>query len=274
MYRPSVTIAVAAVVLTFAGRGSSAGANPALDASLERALDRLVAAYPDALERIDGGDLVWRDGTRMKIDDGLGPKRTETDLDHASILDMVRDPYPAGSALTPPASGAEPGRARNQAFFVKLYGDCEKGGVAANLGDVPWLPGHGGTVLKFNARHGAATHLSAVSARLDKLPLQFVPYLMPPAGSYNCRAIAGSGRRSAHGYGIAVDIALKHAHYWRWSKPEPGGGLAYHNEIPPEIVAAFEAEGFIWGGRWSHYDTMHFEYRPELVPAGSPPPKP
>ncbi|MDD5211432.1 MAG: M15 family metallopeptidase, partial [Sulfuricurvum sp.] len=23
--------------------------------------------------------------------------------------------------------------------------------------------------------------------------------------------------------------------------------------------------GFIWGGRWYHYDTMHFEYRPELL---------
>jgi hypothetical protein len=26
----------------------------------------------------------------------------------------------------------------------------------------------------------------------------------------------------------------------------------------------FEAERFIWGGKWYHYDTMHFEYRPEL----------
>jgi hypothetical protein len=24
--------------------------------------------------------------------------------------------------------------------------------------------------------------------------------------------------------------------------------------------------GFIWGGYWYHYDTMHFEYRPELLP--------
>ena len=23
--------------------------------------------------------------------------------------------------------------------------------------------------------------------------------------------------------------------------------------------------GAIWGGRWFHYDTMHFEYRPELI---------
>ena len=32
----------------------------------------------------------------------------------------------------------------------------------------------------------------------------------------------------------------------------------------------FEKHGFIWGGRWYHYDTMHFEYRPELVGAVAP----
>ena len=38
----------------------------------------------------------------------------------------------------------------------------------------------------------------------------------------------------------------------------------WRNRFPQAIVDAFEAEGFIWGGRWYHYDTMHFEYRPEL----------
>jgi hypothetical protein len=42
------------------------------------------------------------------------------------------------------------------------------------------------------------------------------------------------------------------------------------NRIPLEIVAIFERHGFIWGGKWSHYDTMHFEYRPELLDAGQP----
>jgi hypothetical protein len=39
----------------------------------------------------------------------------------------------------------------------------------------------------------------------------------------------------------------------------------YKNQIPLEIVKIFEKYGFIWGGRWYHYDTMHFEYRPELL---------
>ena len=37
------------------------------------------------------------------------------------------------------------------------------------------------------------------------------------------------------------------------------------NKIPFEIVEIFERHGFIWGGKWYHYDTMHFEYRPELL---------
>jgi hypothetical protein len=32
-----------------------------------------------------------------------------------------------------------------------------------------------------------------------------------------------------------------------------------------EIVDIFERHGFIWGGKWYHFDTMHFEYRPELL---------
>ena len=41
--------------------------------------------------------------------------------------------------------------------------------------------------------------------------------------------------------------------------------LALQTAYPREIVAAFEAQGFIWGGKWYHYDIMHFEYRPELL---------
>jgi hypothetical protein len=35
--------------------------------------------------------------------------------------------------------------------------------------------------------------------------------------------------------------------------------------MPREIVEIFERHGFIWGGKWYHYGTMHFGYRPELI---------
>lgn len=32
-----------------------------------------------------------------------------------------------------------------------------------------------------------------------------------------------------------------------------------------KIVEVFEKHGFIWVGSWYHFDTIHFEYRPELI---------
>jgi hypothetical protein len=119
--------------------------------------------------------------------------------------------------------------------------------------------------LKVTAINGVASRLDAISRELDELPARFDVYLAPSAGTYNCRPIAGTSQLSAHGYGIAIDIALRHADYWRWSKSTAGGQLPYRNAIPLEIVRIFEKHGFIWGGAWYHYDTMHFEYRPELL---------
>ena len=251
---------IATVLLWVAGAIAPAIGQPAPDARLQ-----LLAAYPDALLAIEGNTLVWRDGTRMAIDDGAGDKAFHAWLANPDIKDMLAKPYPAGAPLSVAAVNDDPGRARNAAFFDKLYGDCTKGEVSANLVDVVWLPRKFGKAVKMNARHGAAGHLRAVSARLDALPASFDAFLIPPAGAYNCRTIAGTDRVSAHGHGIAIDIAVRHAHYWRWTAQRPGP-VIYRNTIPPEIVAAFEAEGFIWGGRWHHYDTMHFEYRPELAP--------
>jgi hypothetical protein len=34
--------------------------------------------------------------------------------------------------------------------------------------------------------------------------------------------------------------------------------------MPSAVVAAFEHQGLVWGGKWLFFDTMHFEYRPEI----------
>jgi hypothetical protein len=34
---------------------------------------------------------------------------------------------------------------------------------------------------------------------------------------------------------------------------------------PKEIVRIFEKNNFVWGGKWVHFDMMHFEYRPEII---------
>src|SRR5919197_6158796 len=41
----------------------------------------LIRAYPDFLDRSEENDLVWKDGTRMRIDDGKGAKTFDALLD-------------------------------------------------------------------------------------------------------------------------------------------------------------------------------------------------
>jgi hypothetical protein len=90
-------------------------------------------------------------------------------------------------------------------------------------------------------------------------------YVENPGGTFTWRHIDGTDRLSAHCFGIAVDINIKYSHYWKWDLKDPEDEYHYANRIPVEIVEIFEKYGFIWGGKWYHYDTMHFEYRPELL---------
>ena len=46
---------------------------------------------------------------------------------------------------------------------------------------------------------------------------------------------------------------------------DQGAEPVWKNQMPAAIIRVFEKHGFIWGGYWYHFDTMHFEYRPELL---------
>ena len=218
----------------------------------------LVRAYPEALLGYDGPNLVWRDGTRLPLGPSHPGRLTPEELPNPSILDQLAVPYPAGAPPLPPES--DPGRLRNTAFFDKMYGDCRAGQVAPNLVRIVWLPASWGHEISITRVNGVDRQLEAVSRELDALPPEDKKYLYPIGGTYNCRAIAGSDQTSMHAWGAAIDLNTAYSDYWRWSRSG-----AYRNRIPPEIVAVFERHGFIWGGRWSHFDTMHFEYRPELL---------
>ena len=66
------------------------------DEPLGDALARLVKAYPDFIDRIEGNELVWKDGTHMRIDDGQGAKAFEAMLERPDIKDMFAMTYPTG----------------------------------------------------------------------------------------------------------------------------------------------------------------------------------
>jgi len=233
-------------------------------AGQQAALVALVRAYPDFLAGYDATDLIWRDGTRMPLSDGQPAKSFDEMLRHGSILDQMRLPYPAGPIAAAVGPNDDPGRIRNRVFFDKMYGGCWKGEVAPRLVPVVWLPHSWGRTIRITSVNGVADRLAAVSEELDALPDALKRYAYPPAGTYHCRTVADTGEPSMHAWGAAIDINTAHADYWLWHRSAIGA-VGQVNQIPAEIIAIFERHGFIWGGKWSHYDTMHFEYRPELL---------
>lgn len=221
-------------------------------------LDRLVRAYPDALSGHDANVIIWRDGTKMPV--GKLHASFDERLRNASILDQMLLPYPKGPLAHPPGQEDDPGRFRKEAFFDKMYGNCAKGEAQKHLVTITWLPKSWGGHLRVTSINGVAEKLRAVSAEIEALPAKLRKYAFPSAGTFNCRAVKDTGRRSMHAYGAAIDLNVAFSDYWLWRPHAP-----YRNKIPYAIVEIFERHGFIWGGKWGHYDTMHFEYRPELL---------
>lgn len=220
---------------------------------------RLVQAYPAQLAGVRGDSLLWKDGTRQPLTRSPAPDYVGR-LNTAGLLDQLDARYPACAAVAPPAWNSDPGRLRNGAFFGKLYGPSAAQ-VRANLEEVNWF----GQRLQVTRVGGAAASLRVIARELAGHP-ELLPYAKPSAGTFSWRTIAGTERRSLHAYGAAIDLNTRFSAYWKWNGYREGQkGIAYRNRMPPALVRIFEAHGWIWGGRWYHYDTMHFEYRPELA---------
>jgi hypothetical protein len=230
---------------------------------IEHHLRKLMAAYPTVIDRFDSQFVYLKDGTKYPISDRNTHKTFSELLARPDIDDMFYTKYPAGETPTEPSENVDPGRVRFMPLFVAMYGDCKKGEVENRLRTIQWLPRHGGQTVRVTQINGVDRALEAVSEEIDQLAPKLVAYAIPVAGTYKCRFVAGTNNRSMHAYGAAIDLNVRRSDYWRWR-----GRLAHpvwRNRMPYEIVKIFEKHGFIWGGRWYHYDTMHFEYRPELI---------
>ena len=92
-------------------------------------------------------------------------------------------------------------------------------------------------------------------------------------GGWSWRDIALTESRSFHSYGAAIDL-LPDSYggletYWVWAARTNSEwwNIPYTKRIHPpnEVIKVFESFGFVWGGKWRYFDTMHFEYRPEIL---------
>ena len=228
--------------------------------SLPDKLDILVSIYKYFLDSADQTYLYWKDGTKMEIDDGKTGKSHDELLENPDLEDMLSQIYISGELSENPPLNFEPGRIRVESFFKKIFGESESS-VRSKLVNVEWVDG---TQILFSSVIGASDSLKLVVDELKNLPSEFDKYLHNNGGTFVWRNIANTDRLSNHSFGTSIDINTKYADYWLWNK-----NVTYKNRIPFEIVEIFEKYGFIWGGKWYHYDTMHFEFRPELIIIGN-----
>jgi len=239
---------------------------------------RLKRAYPEHIIAINAHSITWADGTVMPLFDNRPHKSQQEKLDTPSLADQLNQPaYVAGMPKHPAtyAPCNDPGRIRYEPFFRKMYGNSADE-VRAHLVQVPWMPnvfGKGTYVLSVTTVNKVHEKIAAISRELENLVRthpNFIPFLKNPGGTFSWRLIANTNRLSGHSFGMTIDINATLSQYWQWDLKEAHRAitedalLTYRNEIPWGIVRIFEKHGFIWGGKWYHYDTMHFEYRPEL----------
>lgn len=93
------------------------------------------------------------------------------------------------------------------------------------------------------------------------------------AYSFQRKKVIYASNYSYHSYGMAIDLEPKSFDkkqiYWKWSRVYDKQWykipLSKRWSPPQEVIDVFEKNGFIWGGKWLHFDQIHFEYRPVIL---------
>ena len=251
---------VIAAIFTFVGHGALG------QATSQQIAQCFQAAYPNTIQLVKGNESILVNKQQV----APAPQHSQlpygTLLNQATLGDQVSQRYPRDFAT--PALNDDPGRLRNQAFFKAMYGSSERA-IRQNMVAVAWQPS--GKKVQFNRINGAAQALAAVGKELAQ-DANLKRYAAKTAGTFNYRVIKGTNRLSAHAFGIAIDFTLPKnlGTYWQWKGCREGGHCPYPQALLQDtnlkkMVAIFEKHGFIWGGKWYHYDSVHFEYRPELL---------
>lgn len=234
---------------------------PSTSDPVETALE---TAYPGLdLDRA-AGTVTFASGEVM----AFAPARQvdpATRLIDATLGDQFFYTYPLDFTLTARRTAFhDPGRLRDDDFFRALYADS-RAEARASLTVVSYDSPAGPVRFNVTQDHCVHIQLESALAEIEALGPDYAVYFENSGGSFNWRFIAGTNRLSVHSFGIAVDLNTELGGYWRWSGAAQGQATEYTNRIPEQIVQAFERYGFIWGGKWHHFDGMHFEYRPEMI---------
>jgi hypothetical protein len=228
-------------------------------------LCKLFTAYPMSCTGIEitakhDVYVIMKNGARIIYDDHK-KKSFEEKLTDPDLHDMLEQKYVSGPVNGDPAKNYDPGRIRVTSFFQAIYGETEND-VIRNSRNVEFIDHK----VAFNSIEGASDALRKVLKNLSiliKEKPELSKYVNSMGGTLKWRVIEGTQRLSPHSFAIALDLNPNQGAYWRWRVE--GNNVNGKKEFPQSIITIFEEQGFIWGGKWYHYDLMHFEYRPELL---------
>ncbi|WP_017416049.1 M15 family metallopeptidase [Clostridium tunisiense] len=228
---------------------------------MKRDILSLFLAYPEhvtGVEKSAEGNVyvILKSGKRILYDDKK-QKTHDEKLNNPDIQDMLEQPYPLDSIDELPDVNFDPGRGRIYNLLHEVYGS-NQGTIERNLTNCNgW---------QFNKQNGAAEALKAVLKDVNeasKTNGKIGGFVYPINGTYNYRYVSGTGRLSPHAFAIAIDIKSHPHDYWKWNTRS--NGEKRMQAYPKELVKIFENHNFVWGGKWGHFDILHFEYRPEVI---------
>lgn len=229
-------------------------------ADKDRIAQECLKKYYPQIKSIEDNQVILHDGSVFVWNDGIEKTYEQKVLD-PDMHNAFEVPYPFHGSII--ERDKDTSRIRHLGFYKSIYGDTEDD-VASNLVKIPWLSEWiEQSYIYVTARNGVGEAFKRVIEKLENLPPTYFQFLKDQDAFY-WRNIADSPNLSPHSLGIALDINVQYSQYWLWDIKERNQ-YRYENQIPLEIVRIFEEEGFVWGGRWWHYDTMHFEYRPEII---------
>jgi len=234
------------------------------DITVKQDILTLMMAYPEFISGVEknneGIHIITAKNKKILYDD-MQVKNSEQKMDNSDIQDILEDIYSLEMPSKLQDINSDPGRFRCYSLLNEVYGSGEAE-VNSNLTGV-YAPYN---KYQFNKNNGAADALGNAMKELKDIASgnSKVGQLIGTInGTFNYRVISGTGKLSPHAYGIAIDIASNPSDYWKWSSREAGEKRVLY--YPEELVKTFEKYNFVWGGKWGHFDTLHFEYRPEIL---------
>ncbi len=235
------------------------------DINMKRDLLCLKMAYPEFVSCFERGTrgevyVVLKSGSKLLYDDKT-LKTYDQKLANADLQDTMEMLYPLADISELMDDNYDPGRFRCYALLKEVYGNSRQQ-IEKSLEGVTI----GGKVCSFNNRNNASSALKQVAEEMKILAQRrnnVRQNIFPVNGTYNYRVIAGTNQLSPHAFGIAIDFKSDKRDYWKWASRELGQQRL--REYPREAVEVLEENNFIWGGKWAHFDILHFEYRPELL---------